>query len=68
MGDDPIVQELYNSASRMDWPSCFLDLTPIEQLWDQLGSAVQRSLNHPAIRMETIKDELDVLGMYRLHI
>ena len=29
-----------NNVDVLEWPACFMDLSPIEHLWDQLGRAV----------------------------
>ncbi len=30
----------------MEWPACSPDLNPIEHIWDQLGRAMRRRINH----------------------
>ncbi|GFU32336.1 transposable element Tc1 transposase [Trichonephila clavipes] len=44
-----VVQELLESEdiTRMNWPTYFPDLNPIEHLWDALGRRFAARLHHP---------------------
>ncbi|GFT31993.1 transposable element Tc3 transposase [Trichonephila clavipes] len=43
------VEELLEreNITRMDWPAYFLDLSPIEHMWDSLGRRIAARLHHP---------------------
>ncbi|GFX42859.1 retrovirus-related Pol polyprotein from transposon TNT 1-94 [Trichonephila clavipes] len=44
-----VAQELLESEdiTRTDWPAYFLDLNPIEHVWDALGRRFAAHLYHP---------------------